>query len=72
MLRLDCSKAAQVLNWRPALPLKQALQLTADWYRRRNAGEDPRAITIEQIEQFMQIPKENGERSASVFVTTNR
>jgi CDP-glucose 4,6-dehydratase len=72
MLRLDCSKAAQALNWRPALPLEQALRLTADWYRRRNAGEEPRAITIEQIEQFMRTSKENGERAASAFVTANR
>jgi CDP-glucose 4,6-dehydratase len=72
MLKLDCSKAAQVLNWRPALPLEQALRLTADWYRRRNAGEDPRATTIEQIEQFMQSSKENGERAASASVKANR
>lgn len=72
MLRLDCSKAAQALNWHPALPLEQALRLTADWYRRRNAGEDPRAITMEQIERFMRMPKVSGGPATSAFVTSSR
>jgi len=37
------------------MPLNQALQFASAWYRRRNAGEDPRAITLEQIKQFMQL-----------------
>jgi CDP-glucose 4,6-dehydratase len=55
MLKLDWSKAAEALEWRPTLDLKQALQFTSAWYRRRNAGEDPRAVTLEQIKQFMQF-----------------
>jgi CDP-glucose 4,6-dehydratase len=55
MLKLDWSKASDALDWRPTMPLKQALQFTSAWYRRRNAGEDPRAITLEQIKQFMQL-----------------
>lgn len=59
ILKLDCSKALHALGWRPSLRLKQALLLTADWYRRWNAGEDARAITNEQIEKFVRISKEN-------------
>lgn len=55
ILKLDCSKAAYSLNWRPALTLKEALRLTADWYRRRNKGEDPHSITHEQIGHFIQL-----------------
>lgn len=55
MLKLDWSKASDALDWRPTMPLKQALQFTSAWYRRRNAGEDPRAVTLEQIKQFMQL-----------------
>lgn len=32
-LRLDCSKAAALLDWRPALNLNEAVQLTVGWYR---------------------------------------
>ena len=32
LLRLDISKAAHQLNWRPAMPLSEALRFTADWY----------------------------------------
>jgi CDP-glucose 4,6-dehydratase len=65
MLKLDCSKALQSLDWRPALPLKEALRLTADWYRRWNAGEDPRGITLGQIKQYVQLSKDNCERAHS-------
>ncbi len=59
MLKLDCSKAAHTLNWHPTLPLKEALRLTADWYRRQSYGENPRSITIEQIGQFTQRLKDS-------------
>ena len=32
-LKLDCSKARQVLGWRPRLSLDEAVALTVDWYR---------------------------------------
>jgi len=59
ILKLDCSKAAYSLNWRPALSLTEALRLTADWYRRRNNGQDARSITIEQIKHFIQLLQES-------------
>ena len=65
MLKLDCSKALHSLDWRPALPLKQALRLTADWYRRWNEGEDARGLAIEQIKRYFELSKENRERIAS-------
>jgi CDP-glucose 4,6-dehydratase len=49
LLRLDVEKAAQRLDWRPALPLDRALAMVADWHRRTAAGEDARAVTLEQI-----------------------
>ncbi len=32
-LRLDCSKARELLGWRPRLRLDHALRMTVDWYR---------------------------------------
>ncbi|HVC90955.1 MAG TPA: CDP-glucose 4,6-dehydratase [Acidobacteriaceae bacterium] len=71
MLKLDCSKAVQSLDWRPALTLKQALRLTADWYRRWNAGEDARDMTLGQIKQYILLSKDNRERAASTFAAAH-
>jgi CDP-glucose 4,6-dehydratase len=71
MLKLDCSKALQSLDWRPALPLKQALRLTADWYCRWNAGEDARSIAIGQTEQYVQLSKDNREHAASAYAAAH-
>ena len=64
MLKLDWSRAAHALDWHPVLPLKNALRLTAEWYRRRNEGENARDITSEQIERYTQLSKDNQERTA--------
>jgi len=53
-LRLDCSKAAARLGWRPQLPLKDAVRITAEWYHRYYAGEDARGLSLSQIEQYGQ------------------
>jgi CDP-glucose 4,6-dehydratase len=53
-LRLDCSKAAARLGWRPQLPLKDAVRITAEWYHRYHAGEDARGLSLGQIEQYEQ------------------
>ena len=71
MLKLDCSKALQSLDWRPVLPLKLALRLTADWYRRWNAGEDARSIAIGQIDQYVQLSKDNREYAASAYAAAH-
>ncbi len=52
-LKLDCSKASARLGWTPALSLEVALDWVLDWYRRYAAGEDPRAVTLEQIAAYM-------------------
>jgi len=53
-LRLDWSKAAARLEWRPMLRLKQALKMTADWYKAKQNGQDMRAFTKNQIQQYQQ------------------
>ena len=54
MLKLDWTKAAERLGWHPALPLEQALQITADWYRACASGTEMRAYTVGQIHAFAQ------------------
>ena len=48
-LKLDISKARTRLQWNPVLKIEDALNLTVDWVKRHNNGEDARAITLEQI-----------------------
>ena len=51
-LKLDASKADAYLNWRPVLPLKQALAWIVNWYKAFQGGVDPQELTLKQIEQY--------------------
>ncbi len=55
ILKLDWSKAAKLLGWHPVLPLQKALHFTAEWYRRRDRGEDVRTVTMDQIMSFVEL-----------------
>ena len=52
LLRLDSTKAARLLNWRPRLPIHDALRWVAEWYRDFHAGRDARALCDEQIASY--------------------
>jgi CDP-glucose 4,6-dehydratase len=51
-LRLDSSRARDVLGWKPAWSLERALDATVEWYRAFASGEDVRAVAIAQIEEY--------------------
>lgn len=51
-LRLDSSRARDVLGWRPAWPLERSLDATVEWYRAFAAGEDVRDVALAQIERY--------------------
>jgi CDP-glucose 4,6-dehydratase len=53
-LRLDISKAKNVLGWKPVFGIDQALQLTLDWYKSFYNKEDIIKITNQQIESFFE------------------
>ena len=52
LLRLDISKAAFQLAWRPVLNLDEGLQLTLDWARANLEGQDMHAYTNVQINDY--------------------
>ena len=52
MLRLDWTKAAQELGWRPVLSLEQALDLTLDWYQGVQQGADAREKCAMQLAAY--------------------
>ena len=53
LLRLNCDKAANLLNWKPTLMFEETVQLTADWYRTfySSPNQIP-ALCLTQIEQY--------------------
>jgi CDP-glucose 4,6-dehydratase len=51
-LKLDATKAAAILDWRPVLPLKSALGWITGWYRASSRGADMRQVTLEQIQHY--------------------
>jgi CDP-glucose 4,6-dehydratase len=52
LLRLDCSKAKEYLNWRPRWDFRQSVNQTVDWYKAFLSGEAMSEFTITQIRQF--------------------
>jgi CDP-glucose 4,6-dehydratase len=57
LLRLDSSKARAQLGWTPHWSLDRTLAETVEWYRVFYRGEDVRALTLNQIQSFMQRSK---------------
>ena len=51
-LKLDSSKARSRLHWSPRWHLHAALQKTLDWHQAWRNGEDMRAFTFAQIDQY--------------------
>jgi CDP-glucose 4,6-dehydratase len=48
-LALDSSAAERLLDWRPAWPLAQALELVVEWHQAHRRGEDMRRVSLAQI-----------------------
>lgn len=55
VLRLDASKAARVLGWRPALSLDVALDWIVEWYRAWDRRQQLGRLTRMQIERYEQL-----------------
>jgi CDP-glucose 4,6-dehydratase len=55
ILKLDISKAKNVLQWKPKLNLQQALDLTAQWYKAYGAKKEMKKFTLAQINQYRGI-----------------
>jgi CDP-glucose 4,6-dehydratase len=51
-LALDSTLATTELHWKPRLSPHAALEWSADWYRRYDAGDAPRTITNDQISAY--------------------
>jgi CDP-glucose 4,6-dehydratase len=54
-LKLDCSKAHSQLHWRPKLHIEAALGWTVQWYKAWRAGQDMRALSLQQISTYSEM-----------------
>ncbi|MDR3489630.1 MAG: CDP-glucose 4,6-dehydratase [Bradyrhizobium sp.] len=52
VLLLDCAKARTGLGWRPVWTLSQTLEKIAAWYKSHLAGQNMKAFTLGQINEF--------------------
>lgn len=52
LLRLDSSRARQVLGWQPRWSLEQCLAQTLDWHLAWKSGADMRAVTLGQLDLY--------------------
>lgn len=51
-LKLDCSKAKVELGWYPKWNIQKALDSIVEWNKKRLLGQNVRAITIQQINDY--------------------
>jgi len=57
-LRLDCSKARDVLDWQPHWNLTQALQAIIVWHKAHKvhqSSDEMRSLCIQQIKEYSQV-----------------
>ena len=53
LLKLDCSKARQQLNWIPRWNLEVATEKILQWHKAFKAKENMQAVSLTQISQYM-------------------
>lgn len=61
-LKLDITKASNLLEWQPVYDIQQTLQTTVEWYaaHHRDAAFDARTFTLNQIEAYERAAAQRG------------
>jgi len=54
ILKLDISKANELLNWYPKLNAENAISWTIDWYKQNDSNKQ-KEFTFEQIKQYLAL-----------------
>ena len=67
-LKLDSSKARSRLGWRPRLGLASALEWTVEWYKTHAQGQDAKALTIAQINRYMELTQTDEPTSLQILL----
>lgn len=53
LLKLDCSKAQNLLRWAPKWKLDQSIEKIVQWQQAFNSKKDMKAISLEQINDYL-------------------
>ena len=51
-LKLDCSKAANRLNWQPKWELQETLKMIVDWHQKYLIGKDLKEECLKEIKKY--------------------
>jgi CDP-glucose 4,6-dehydratase len=64
LLQLDCTKARELLAWRPQVGFRKTMELTADWYKAQHASADKNMfeLSCRQIRQFEELMTQGESR----------
>ena len=54
-LNIDSAKALKILRWKPKLSIKNAVELTVEWYNTFLIKKDLLALTSKQIKDYLSI-----------------
>lgn len=68
LLRLNCSKAKNILKWRSILKFEETIKMVSEWYREYYSN--PRVIkhiTSKQIDEFQKLAFKRGLKWAKIF-----
>jgi len=57
-LALNCSKARNLLKWKPVLNMREAIRLTVDWYKKYKNQEDCHKLTLKEISEYIKKAEE--------------
>ena len=52
LLRLDSTRARQLLGWLPRWDLQQCLAATLEWHQAWRGGQDMRSVTLQQLASY--------------------
>ena len=53
LLTLDCTKANNILGWKPKWNIDKSLSLIVDWYKKDLSGSNMRNECLKRIEEYM-------------------
>jgi len=59
-LKLDITKARDVLDWNPVWKVEDAVRETVCWYKARIAGEELKQFSQQQIQQYIEAAQNTG------------
>ena len=67
LLKLNCDKALENLNWKSVLSFEKTVEMTINWYKEfyENMNEEVLDVNVRQIEEYTNIAKLKGLEWAS-------